>query len=202
MSLEEIRIQISFKEQRTYIRGADLFDTMFRIAGEAWGTDPVDMRFVARRPIRQNAILLRSSVDEGWPSSESVALFDFAARGRRHIIGAWPDPDDRSNDWREMQTDGAVVGDISGNVLTAATQTGRSLLGQWVDLNKALLRAVFPMLDSQWIFVRLDLAAYPGVANSSRLTARTLAPSRIYQTDIAVNSEEIGRIFFMERKEF
>jgi hypothetical protein len=183
------QLSLHFLGQRKYLQGATLFETLIDRAA-----DPHDIVFKVSSMIPTDRVEVVDGRVDG--AAASLRFRDGAAAPFDCSIVPLPmSPQPERVPYDEALVTGRAVFD--GPSARYAGPSPFSTIKTIVALNKAmLLRYLAGDRKGQWLFTRIDLAAYPRQWRSLAIDFRAQATLAAVMSDVVADDAKIGRIVF------
>lgn len=197
--VEEIKqIEFRYKGARDYIHGTDMFNEMIEVV------EPTAILRNLRLTIHD---YVRTTSCQLYLTENKYALNevkDIAARCQLDIDGIthWLaiSPDDRGNDVRARYSyDESEIVSLCSMIkdgINLNESSPHSFIETVVAMNKHMHKLLFPEVTGKWIFTRIDLPVYCDARESLALKLRHNINYKLTKSDIEIDGEKVGDIFF------
>lgn len=195
MHISPVDLDVPFKGNRTYLRGADIFESLMRILHPH---PPISLRF---HKILDQPIELFAMAPTQRPNTVAAFFSFHDTDGRWNAAGIRPREGatvSRRERYDEDQV--AALATVRGEFLEMPAHETFSFIDRVVAANKILVTRCVPAVEgrppSPWLFTRLELSRIPGEPKAFSLRFVGSLSDRLTHSAIVVDGEEIGAIFY------
>ncbi len=195
--MEIIEIAFNFKGSRRYIHGTDMFNAMFQsLSGKSLSNIRFMMHGIVDSPCCR--LFIAESRDELDSVNDIRVRCQYDRDGVTHWLALSPAECELSKSARyeydeerllshcEMQSDG----------ITLLRQSPFSFIENVVAMNKHMHLQMFPEATGRWMFTRIDLIAGCEARESIALKFRHNMNFRLTKSDILVEGQKKGDLYF------
>lgn len=196
---ENIQLNFSFKGDRTYVQGPDIFDQIYNSLGLNYNKFSSISFSVHNFLNKSKASLLNVTNHENISKDSLIALFIFD--DNQNITNKYALYDDILNDYErpKISYDESIVTNhsiINENNITLS-YIKYSFLETIVSMNKFLLSNLFDKIKGKWIFTKISLISCNiDEINNLKISYVSNFKNKIFKSTVFLNSKEIGIIFF------
>ncbi|WP_143432927.1 hypothetical protein [Herbaspirillum camelliae] len=197
MSIQRYPLTLSFKGERDYIQGPDIFDAVIQALCAGAETTRVAQIDVAFHRLARHAVELIN--DDQGSAMDPVAICQYSIDGVRRqafvvetgteIVERHPYPEEDIIERMSIDTDQRTCAlDID------LPFTDMEL---WVSMTKALHKALFPELNGKWLFVRARFEHYAPDAKGFRTLAfKSNFNNKLTRCEAMRDGVKVGEIYF------
>lgn len=188
-----VPLELSFKGERTYLRGTDMIDAVLTFFP---GLRDISVRF-QKIPTRQLAAMVLNEPVSG--RDELTALIQGRLNENKVSVGMLEMSGGEPPGRHAYDDSGAIANaEIDPRSQFAEMRRNRdfSTIEQCVDLQKALLVRCFADADIHWIFARLEVSGLPAEFNVLSLRVTQALGRKLVRSAIALDGTELGDIYF------
>lgn len=193
-------VEISFKGNRPYLRGGDLYTALMETLPRAKNRDaggPVNMKF-SRLPKHQVLIVLAEKEDIPPVPANLVASFSAMVNGVRHL--GWFVESDRPVKCREDFDEQEImrVSEIQGESIAISGGGNLAAVDVVVSITKRLHDHIYPDEEKSWILTALDIhrPLQPHDTDGIIVVLERSLGRRLTKSRIVAGGKELGHIFF------
>ncbi|MBB1624655.1 hypothetical protein [Achromobacter sp. UMC71] len=192
-------LDLSFKGNRNYLHGTDIFDTLLAWLYEQ-GFETVEGLDLSFHQIATSA--LRAELDPPEASEHrDAAVLSFKSQGLRHrihlretaapVLGRRPYPEDRL-------VAGANIDLSAQTIIVENCLPGYSAIEYWVALTKALHLRALPDAAGKWLFVRARLPELGGPLECIRPAVQLVSnyQGKLTRSEVSLDGRKFGDIYF------
>lgn len=192
--MEKYDLEFCFKGSRTYIHGTDIFNKVIELLKNEIKNEKIDLSF--HGVAKTNMDL----VDEK-PCDEELLKFAFKYMDKeenRKILYGIENKIIVECRYEYPEEDICEVAtlDLENQKITLEKNTSYSFVENTVAVNKYLLENLFPDVNGKWYFTRFQLNKIPENIYPLRLELRANFNFKLTKTEISINDESIGFIYF------
>ena len=195
--MEKKRVEFRFKGMRNYIHGTDMFNTM--TGGYQPGTLE-NIRFTIHNFVwKPSCDLFQANSKEALNSrTDAKVRCQFDCNGSTHYLVLVEQDGDTSTGSRyEYDEDRIVALTRTPDDFIELTQKSPfTFIETVVAMNKHLLQTRFPKAPGKWAFTRIDLTNDCDDREKIALHFRHNMNFRLTKTDVLVDGQEVGDIYF------
>lgn len=191
------QIRLPFREDRTYIQGADLYNTMIDNVGDK---HVYDIRFSVHGFIRNNDCLLyatdKSSEIESTLSCPAHLRCKFD--NREHFLCIGENPSGQSRNKRIPYDENRIheLCRIEDTSISIPITSPFSFIETVVSMNKRLMWKLFPEANGQWVLTKIHLDNRFEEQKGFTVQLVHNMELRLVKSRILYAEEQIGHIFF------
>lgn len=192
-------LDLSFKGNRNYLHGTDIFDTLLAWLREQ-GFEIIEGLDLSFHQIATSALRAELDVADAQ-DAKNAALLSFTSQGSRHrvslretgeaVTGRRPYPED-------LLVAGAEFDASAQTIRVENCLPGYSAIEYWIALTKAMHLRVLPHVSGKWLFVRARLprldARLDCVHPAVRLTANY--QDKLTRSEVSLDGRKFGDIYF------
>ncbi|MCY1195524.1 hypothetical protein D9M72_68480 [compost metagenome] len=192
-------LDLSFKGERTYLQGPDIFDAVLDWLREQ-GFETIENLDLSFHQIASRG--LRAELDApASPEEKDAAVLDFKSNGVRHRVTLR----ETSNPITERRPYPEDLMMAAAHV-ELATQTislehplpGYSAIEYWVALTKALHLRALPEITGKWLFVRARIPKLEGTlaCTCPSVTLISNYQNKLTRSEVSLDGRKYGDIYF------
>jgi hypothetical protein len=199
--MRKFNLNLSFKGDRNYLHGTSIFDECFKIIKNIFNEYPEQIELKIYNILRKNPIIyLLDDYEESKDMGKVNAIMKFKSQGRHYkmiVIESNSLPLERIKYNENKITANSILNLDSLNV-TSSFKNKYSFIENLVSNNKLLLTSCYK--GSEWLFAKIYLSSYNNYFKTVKLTHSISKRLELVKTNIFVNGELIGAIFFSIKK--
>jgi len=192
------KVTFQYKGSRNYVQGPDMFNMFLE---QFSGNELTDIRFSVHGFVHQVSCLLYISKDK----SDLDSVSDIKARcqvkvdGEVQYLGLSPmsdppelEPGRYAYDENSLLQYCQVLDDR----IILNGQSPFSFIETIVAMKKRLMESLFPEVEGKWVFTRIDLPISCDANTSLTIVFKHNMNFRILKSDILVDGEKVGDLYF------
>lgn len=199
--MKTIPISFTFKGERTYIQGPDIFNKIIDNLEEGKITD---VRFTAHNFIQvpQGSMFLSENSEEISKLAEVNTRCQLKVNGINKWVVVNADNRFKSGSGvdiaREEYDEDKVTEKCSIVDENIRIDSGSpySFMETIVSMNKHLHKDLFPDVSGKWVFTRIDLEQFVETATNITLKLKHNLNFRLTKSDVFVGEDKVGVIYF------
>jgi len=192
--MKKFDLEFCFKGNRTYVHGTDIFNKVIEQCKNEMLNEKIDLSFhgIANTNV--------SLIDEK-PKDEALIKFVIKFNNKNHertvlygvenginISCRYEYPEEGICELSDLK--------VEKQVISLQVSSSYTFVENSVALNKYLLENLFPNLNGKWYFTRLQLNKVPYIEYPLRLQLKANFNFKLTKTEIFINDESIGFIYF------
>ncbi|WP_066153799.1 hypothetical protein [Aliarcobacter cryaerophilus] len=192
--MKKYSLEFCFKGSRTYVHGTDIFNKLTEQLKSEMLNKEIDLSFhgiakanmdlISEKP--ENEELLKFAIKFTNKNNERDVLY--AVENGENIECRYEYPEEDICKLSNLNLDGQEV--------KLECESSYTFVENSVALNKYLLESLFPDANGKWYFTRFQLNKVPENIYPLRLELKANFNFKLTKTEIFVNDESIGFIYF------
>ncbi|MBK2094774.1 hypothetical protein IB680_03680 [Francisella philomiragia] len=187
------KLKFCFKGSRDYVHGTDIFNELKNCFDDSLNHENTMLDLSFHGVAKKNLDIIEGVV----PSAKGVIKFLDRSNNRKtySLVENKNDIDCRY-EYPESKIVMLCKVNFDAQLVSLDEYTSFSFIENIVALNKSLLESLFGKVSGKWYFTRLQLKRMPFDYYPVKLEFRSNFNFRLTKTEIFLNSESIGFIYF------
>jgi hypothetical protein len=203
--MKKIDLNFSYKGDRQYIQGPDIFNQCFRVLMEQTLDEVGNLEFAIHKMTDSNlTLMLYQKQQAPEVDSRDIAILKFSSCGRlwqANLINADTKPVDRVPYDENSIIELCEIDADARWIILKSGEAPYSDMETLVSMNKALHMKLFPQLQGSWVFCRWESPRWPlegGMKSVCVRIVQTLG-TRLTKSEVSFEGEVLGYIYFSAR---
>jgi len=191
---EKNSLNFCFKGSRTYVHGTDIFNKLIEVFKNEIKNEKIDLSF---HGIARTNINLVEQKPENEDLLKFVLKYNSIDEDRKVLYGIENESlVECRYEYPEEDICNLSILDLESQKVTLEKDSSFTFVENTVAINKYLLENLFPNENGKWYFTRFQLNKIPENIYPLRLELKANFNFKLTKTEIFVNNQSIGFIYF------